>query len=274
MQSTSRLGQCSGLMLLVPILALSGIAVADAPQFNAVVSAVRHGDCANAVELVNHANLVDDPQALFWGGRMLAEGICVDQDDVSAAKFYLRSAELGDLRAPLDRAAYVGLGVSTVQSYPEAGELCRKAGVDPGTKVSSAELGYVCTLRGLASRIVRQTIPPNALRVPAEPVRIAFHPRSGVIDIVSMPHVLAAPLSPIGSNLRRPLVDLGAAVQDAWRRATEKAPKPADDVLDDQIIEVALDVDLALEAGAPAADRSTSAAPGPILHVGDLHHAK
>src|ERR1700689_3193969 len=70
---------------------------------DSIVTAVRRGDCSKAVqELNSEVNANQSQTALFVGGRMLDEGICMQRDPLTAAKFFERSAELGDANAALD----------------------------------------------------------------------------------------------------------------------------------------------------------------------------
>ena len=238
------------------VLALTGLYPARAGATdNPVIAFVQNGECAKAVELVNHAIDTKDSQALFWGGRMLDEGICVDAERAAAARFYERSAELGDRRGTLEYAAAVGQGVYGEQSFDHAGEICHAAGIGSGSAVSLPSLGYACTVGAVASRLIREAVPAGSFRVPTDPVRVAFRPASGQLSILGTPQVTRDQEENIGSHLRKPRVNINKVTEDAWRRAVDKVPKPKPALSDDTPVELALDVELSLENGANAADR-------------------
>src|SRR5277367_5642521 len=100
-----------GLCVAVATLAIGtgSSAVAAGLASDPIVMAVRHGDCSKAVqELNSEVNANQSRTALFVGGRMLDEGICMQRDPLTATKFFERSAELGDANAALDYAAKIG----------------------------------------------------------------------------------------------------------------------------------------------------------------------
>ena len=94
---------------------------------------------------------------------MLDEGICVKTNPVAAAHFYERAAGLGDKAAALDYArpksvwALAALGI-----YERAGDLCHDAGLNPEGKLSRYSLGYVCTVRAVAGKLLRTSLPRGA----------------------------------------------------------------------------------------------------------------
>jgi hypothetical protein len=53
---------------------------------DAIVTAVKRGDCSKAVQMLNsEVNASPSQTALFVGGRMLDEGICMKRDPLAAA---------------------------------------------------------------------------------------------------------------------------------------------------------------------------------------------
>src|ERR1700733_3194367 len=82
---------------------------------NAIVIAVRRGDCSAAVRLINPDVTANDVQTAFLAGRLLDEGVCVHEDSVASAHYFAHAAELGNREAVLDFAAKVGLGEGTEQ---------------------------------------------------------------------------------------------------------------------------------------------------------------
>jgi hypothetical protein len=124
---------------------------------------------------------------------MLDEGICVAEDQASAAHFYEHGAQLGDQREALDFAEKLGLGEGASQNYKRAGETCRAAGIDPRHLLSDYSLGYACSLRGLAGKLLRVSLPTGAFRPTAgTAVRIAFTPAAEKMQIRTTPQVGSA----------------------------------------------------------------------------------
>ena len=237
---------------------------------NAIVIAVRRGDCAAAVKLVNPEVKSNDVETAFLAGRLLDEGVCVHEDSVAAAHYFARAAELGDRDAVLDFAAKVGLGEGTDQDYQRAGELCRAARIDPQSRLSNYSLGYACTLRGVAGKLLRKTLPAGAFKPMAgAAVGVEFTPSSGQIRVLRTPHVGTAEAQ-TGSLVANPLIDAPREIDKAWRSALAAAPKPDAARLDNQPLELSLDVDLTL-----AAQRQDGQArnqqPFQALFEGDIH---
>jgi hypothetical protein len=114
---------------------------------------------------------------------MLDEGICVQHDVVAAAHYFARGASLGDRGAALDYATKVGLGEGTDQGYARAGQICRDAGVDAQARVTTYALGYACTLRGVASRMLRERLPLGAFRQNTGALLVEFNPASAAMSI-------------------------------------------------------------------------------------------
>jgi hypothetical protein len=235
---------------------LTALAPASAAPLAAhpVALAVGRGDCNAAVDLINRGAATGDGQALFLGGRMLDEGICLDLDRASAAKYFARAAILGQEHAALEYAADLGLGLGAAQSYERAGEICRSAGLDPQARLSLYSLGYACTVRAVAGRLVRQRLPRDALPASAETAMVEFRPASAQMRILALPPVAVEPYARVGSIVRRPRVNAQLLIEEAWRNALAAVPKPDAAHLDDQPVELSLDVETALRDGAETAD--------------------
>jgi hypothetical protein len=232
---------------------------------NPIVIAVRHGDCKAAAKIINTEARFSDSQIDFLAGRMLDEGICVAEDHASAARYYEHSAELGDRSAALDYAEKLGLGEGAAQNYERAGETCRTAGMDPQHQLSNYSLGYACTLRGLAGKLLRVSLPSGAfLPTAGAAVQIDFTPAAEKIHIRATPQVGSAGVA-TGSLIARPLVDARAVIENAWHSAQTSAPPPDASRLDSQVIELSLDVDNTLEAGRAAGQAGTQETLHPLL---------
>lgn len=258
------------------LIALGAAFAAQSPaalqMASPIVIAVRHGDCKTAASIINTEARYADSQIDFVAGRMLDEGICVVEDHALAAHYYQHGAELGDQSAALDYAEKLGLGEGTAQNYERAGETCRAAGMDPQHLLSNYSLGYACTLRGLAGKLLRVSLPSGAfLPTAGAAVKIEFTPAAEKMNIRATPRVGAA--GPVtGSMLRRPLIDATAAIESAWRSAQTSAPLPDASRLDSQPIELSLDVDNTLEAWRAAGQPARQETLGQLL-PGDVHRA-
>jgi hypothetical protein len=234
---------------LVGLAIQSSSAMAGTLVSNAIVTAIRRGDCSTAIkELNSEANSTQSQTALFVGGRMLDEGICVKKDPLAASQFFERSTELGDSNAALDYAAKIGLGEGTQQDYQRAGDACHKAGIDPQGKLSFYSLGYACTLRGVAGRLLRETLPKGAFRIPTAPAVIEFRPSTSEIHIQSAPKAERGDAR-TGSLMGAPLVDARQAIEKAWGDALATVPKPDAASLGTEVVSLPLDLDMTLEAG-------------------------
>jgi hypothetical protein len=222
------------------------MAYASASSWSAspIAVAVKHGDCAKAVDLANTGASTDN-QVAYLAGRMLDEGICVEPDFAAAARFFARGAELGNRDALLEYAAKVGLGDGFTQSYDRAGEICRSAGVDPKARLSTYALGYACTLRGVAGRYLRINLPRGAFSPDSGLLRVEFNPGSNELSIRSTPHV-ARDEAPLGSTLGPLRVNAQQKTEEAWQYAVSSVPKPDAARLGNQPVELAIDVDLTL----------------------------
>lgn len=220
-----------------------------------IAKAVRRADCSRAVEDLNsEVKSSDSATALFIAGRMLDEGICVKKDPGSATDFFGRSADLGNQSAAIDYAAKVGLGEGTPQDYLRAGDICHKSGrVDTQGRLSFYSLGYACTVGGIASRMLRETLPKGAFRLPTAPAIVEFVPASARMRIISAPESMRGQ-APTGSYHSEPLVNTRDAIEKAWREALAAAPKPDAANLGTEVVQLPIDLDTTLEGssnGAP-----------------------
>jgi hypothetical protein len=236
---------------LVAVIVLAACSTAEASEkpysVSPIAIAVRHGQCETASKLINPDVGSNDRQSAFVAGRLLDEGVCMQADPASAAHFFARAAELGDRNGTLEFAAKVGLGVGAEQDYQRAGELCRAAGVDPKGKLSTYSLGYACTVRGVAGKLLRQTLPTAAFTPAAGAAALVeFTLPTRQIRIVSTPHVTRVDPD-IGSLVKHPMVDADKEIDRAWRDALAAAPQPDAARLDNQAVELPLDVDMTLE---------------------------
>jgi hypothetical protein len=242
------------------VAALAGITIATGSSAagaglasDPIVMAVRHGDCSKAVrELNSEVNANQSQTALFVGGRMLDEGICLNRDPLAATKFFERSTELGDANAALDYAAKIGLGEGTQQDYQRAGDACHKAGIDPKGQISFYSLGYACTVRAVAGRLLRETLPKGAFHIPTAPAIVEFRPSTSEIRIRSAPAAERGE-AVTGSWVRAPLVNARQVIEKAWRDALAAVPKPDVASLSAEVVSLPLDLDMTLEAGRNAA---------------------
>jgi len=269
----SRTAPCGAGIAGVLVLAtgLTSTAAAVPLSVNPIVVAVHRGDCNEAVKLVKQQVASNNALSTFLAGRMLNEGICVQKDRLAAADLLARAADLGDRSAALDYAAMVGLGEVGQQSYERSGTLCRAAGIDPGAHLSPYSLGYACTVRALASEMLRMTLPKGAFHPNSGALLVAFSPASAHLQVRSSPQVGIGD-APTGSNMRAPLIDPAQEVEKAWRAAAAAVPAPEASRLEEQTVELALDVDMTLEVGHdPATDKSRI--PYGTLLQGELRRA-
>jgi hypothetical protein len=251
-------------------IALSAIASAATATLAAdpIVLAVRHGMCSKAIDELNaETELKDGSTALFVGARMLDEGICVKQDRELATRFYARSMEMGEPNAALEYAAKIGLGEGEPQDYLRAGDLCHTAGLDPRGSMSFYSLGYACTVRGVVGRMLRETLPKGAFRLPTSPAVVEFSPGSSQWRIVSMPKAERAEAR-TGANIGVPLVNTQEVIEKAWRGALAAVPKPEAANLGSGMVEMTIDMDLTLEAG--RGDPRNTQSNGQLF-IGDVH---
>ena len=192
-----------------------------------IVAAVAASRCQEAVDLLNAGIKADDAQALLLGGRMLDGGFCVKEDPAGAAILFARATELGNRDAGYEYAAKLGLGQGAKQDYEFAGVACRKAGADPERTVTNYTLGYACTVRGLAAKIAREQLPRDSVRPGAGgTVMVEFRPASARTDVTPGPQFAMRVESSTGSNLRRQRNDVRWTIEEAWRLAVQRVPKP------------------------------------------------
>ncbi len=214
-----------------------------------LVKAVARGDCDAAVQHANEGLRSDDAQTIFLIGRMLAEGICMEPDLAGATVYFSHAAAQGLPAAEIDYGLQIGLGAGVEQSYARAGELCQQGGLgQQGGGSSLYSLGYVCTLRGLVSRRLRETLPRGAI-MPGRAARLSFNPASGIMQVRTTPRVATAPDTTTGTFVQRPLIDAESAIDKAWRDAMSAVPKPDAALLQNEGTELNLDLDMSIEAG-------------------------
>jgi hypothetical protein len=238
------------------------------PSASAVAVAIKRGHCVEAAALINADVASNDRQSAFLAGRLLDEGVCVQADPMAAAHYFARAAELGDRNGTLDFAAKVGLGEGVEQDYQRAGDLCRAAGVDPKKQLSSYSLGYACTVRGVAGKLLRETLPTGSFKPTAGAVALVeFTPATGDMRVRATPHVASSD-APTGSVRPVPLVDAPKEIQKAWRHALAAAPRPDASRLDNQAVELPVDVDMTLELERRAPQ--SLELQEPLFH-GDIH---
>jgi hypothetical protein len=240
----------AGLCTILP--GTSPFAAAGNLASDPIVAAVRHRDCPRAVRELNAAvGMKDSQTALFVGGRMLDEGICVKRDPEAATEYFARSAALGDQNAALDYAAKVGMGQGVPQDYLRAGNLCHSAGADPEGRLTPYALGYACTVRGVAGRMLRESLPKGAFLTPTAPAMVEFSPGSSQMHILSVPKVERAEAK-TGSFIGAPLVNARQVIENAWRDAVAAVPRPVTADLGSEVVQVPLDLDTTLEVGRSA----------------------
>jgi len=213
-----------------------------------VAVAIRNGDCKAAARLLNPVANENDKNTAFLGGRMLSEGICLESNPIGAAHFYAHAAELGDERSKLEYATALGLGEGADQSYEHAGEVCRSAGIDTQNKLSAYDLGYACTVLGVAGKILRTTLPPGAFVPGTGDATVRFNVSSGQMKVLGTPRVARGP-APLGSHLGKLVIDADDVIGSAWDTALTKAPKPDHARLDNVDMVLNIDVDMILERG-------------------------
>jgi hypothetical protein len=233
---------CVALMALLAAFA----AHAATSTSNSIIAAVQRGDCDKAVKQVNAAfDMPDAASALFIAGRLLDEGICLKKDPEKAAGFFERSAALGDLNAQLDYAGKIGLGEGHPQDYASAGQECHKAGVDPSGLLPYYSLGYACTVRAVAGRLLRTSVPDGAFRWPARPAVVEFNPLTSELRIISTP----IPLRDFGQtgSMISGKFDAKQAIQKAWRDALAQVQKPEEKNLSRDLVQLTVDMDKTIE---------------------------
>ncbi len=251
--------RCTQALLAIVLSASCAVMATEASlSQSAVALAVKHGECADAVKLLKHDIEMNDSQSVFIGGRMLDEGLCVAKNAEVATKFFAQAANMGDQAARLDYAAKIGLGEGIAQDYASAGSQCRTAGIDPQKHLSDYALGFVCTVRGLTSRLLRASLPADAFQTTAGArARLEFNPATGQLFVRASTRVTAGE-STTATRIGPPIVNIQQEVQNAWNKALRKALKPDAARLEDQLVEVILDLDMTLEQATNAVHRQTS----------------
>jgi hypothetical protein len=257
--------------IAMPDLLSAAPAVNHSAAIHDLVKALNRGDCDNAVRLANTQTSSSDAQALFLVGRMVAEGVCVQPDVAAATPYFSHAATQGLASAELEYGVQVGLGEGTMQSYEQAGELCQKGGLEGQAGAAARySLGYVCTLRGLVSRRLRESLPRGAFVPGTGVARVSFNPASGLMQVRSTPRVTSQEDATTGTYIHHPLFDVQATIDKAWREAMGAVPKPDAARLENQSLEVTLDLDMTIEGGT-ANHHSEPRAPGGALLPGEVH---
>ena len=229
---------------VTPFVSARGESLSNYP----VAVAVRNGDCKAAARLLNPVAVQNDKDTAFLGGRMLSEGICLEANPVGAAHFYAHAAELGDQRSKLEFATAIGRGEGADQSYEHAGEICRGAGIDPQSKLSPYDLGYACTVLGVAGKVLRTTLPQGAFVAGTGDASVRFNASTGEWKVLETPRVARGP-APLGSHMGKPLIDAEDEVSAAWKAALAKVPPPDHARLENVDVVLTLDLDMYLERG-------------------------
>ena len=257
-----------GLLLAALATSYAAVGSESALSANPIVVELRRGHCDEASKLINPEVKSNDRESAFIAGRLLDEGICVRPDPEAAAHFFAKAAELGDRNGALDFAAKVGLGQGVEQDYQRAGDLCRAAGVGPKSRMNSYSLGYACTVRGVAGKLLRESLPTAAFRPMTGAVALVeFTPATGQLHIRATPHV-ASGEAHTGSLVGHPLINADKEIGRAWRDAVAAAPPPDKARLDAEAVELPVDVDMTyeLERKAPTPQELDQ----PMFH-GDIH---
>lgn len=254
-----------GWVLAAMFLPLSAPAAPAASQPSRdVVHAIARGDCGDAVQLANAGLRSNDAQTIYLIGRMFAEGVCIEPDAAAATSYFSHAAAQDFPAAELEYGLQVGLGEGVEQSYERAGTLCQKGGLETGNSSSLYSLGYVCTVRGLASRQLRRTLPGGAI-MPGRAARVAFNPASGQMQIRTIPRVASVADTTTGTFVQRPLIDAQSAIEKAWRDAMSTVPKPDAARLENAGMELNLDLDMTMQGG-----RSAHLLPNSTLMPNDI----
>ena len=245
----SRIG--IGWALVAAMLPAGAFAAPSASQPSRdLVRAIARGDCDAALRVASEGKHSDDPQTIFFIGRMFAEGVCIDPDAAAATTYFSHAAAQGLPAAEIDYGLQFGLGEGVEQSYERAGQHCQQGGLEhQGGGASLYSLGYVCTVRGLASRRLRETLPRGAIMPGSRAPRVSFNPASGSMQIRTTPRVATAADTTTGTFVQRPVIDADAFIARAWREAMSAVPKPDAARLENEGTELNLDLDMSLEAG-------------------------
>lgn len=249
---------CAAVMIGFALCAARGETLPSHP----ISAAVRAGDCTRAVTLVRKGVSDHDVTAIFLGGRMIDEGICVKPDPEGAVAFFKAASEQGLAGASFEYAAKVGLGQGGEQNYEQAGHLCRAAGLDPQAQVSDYTLGYVCTLNALAGRRLRLSLPPETFKADGTALSIGYDAATAKLEILSAPGVRRERDAPTGYNLAKRKIDTGVLIPSIWSKAVNQAPPPDKSRLDAREVVVSMDFDAFLEVGYGVEAKSEDGSPG------------
>ncbi len=258
-------------MVLATLLwpALLSAATASAPS-RELLKAVTQGDCDTAIRLGTADLQSNDAQAALLVGRMIVAGVCVQTDQTLAAAYFAHAATLGLPDGLIEYGVQVGLGTGVDQSYEHAGDLCKRGGLEPPPGRSSLySLGYVCTVRGEASRRLREGLPRGAFVLNSGAAQVSFNPVSGAMEIRSTPRV-ASQQGVTGTVIRPRLFDAHAVIEEAWKQALGAVPKPDVTRLDDQKMELTLDLDNVIDGRLPGS-QGDSRIPSGFMLPGEIH---
>lgn len=248
-----------GLAVAALGVACTVCAATDSASSRAIIKALNKGDCAKATQAVNDTVNSSDAQVDFLAGRMLNEGVCVKQDSTGATDYFKRALELGDRASALDYGTKIGLGEGAQQSYERAGEVCRTGGLDADGHLSTYSLGYACTVRGVASMLLRENLPKGAFT--SGVALVQFTPHDTTMEIRSTPRVARGDPD-TGSNVRRPMVDARTEIDKAWKNALGLVPRPDISKLDSKAIDLSLDTEMTIE---PGKDRKRGGNQGAVM---------
>jgi hypothetical protein len=255
---------------LVSVAAVLGVTAAtltlaaEGAAIQQIYNAFHHGDCSKAIKAVNDLIHGQNAEVDFIAGRMADEGVCIDQDSDAATAYYKASLELGNRAAGLEYGAKVGMGEGTEQSYERAGELCRTAGLDAAGQLSAYSLGYVCTVRTVAGKMMRESFPKGAIVRGGGAALVSFTASSGALVIRSLPRVGTADAQ-VGSNIQQPMIAPREEIKKAWLKAMTTVPKPDMTRLDSKAVDLPIDLEMTIEMG-----RDSTAVPQGRLLGGDV----
>lgn len=94
---------------------------------NAAYIAFDQGQYLTAFKLAGERAKQNDPQAHTLIGRLYAEGLGVPKDQLEAAKWYRRGAELGDVEAMFAFGVILASGTSVKKDHAGAGQMFEQA---------------------------------------------------------------------------------------------------------------------------------------------------
>lgn len=212
------------------------------------VEALGRRDCADSVDALNKGINAGDAESLYWAGRLLDRGTCVKTDHTKAASYFAAAAKKGNNAALMEFGALVGLGETGEQSYKDAGDLFRAAGLDSDRHVGAYTLGYAGTLRRIAEQRAFDLLPSDLLNLGAGgTVFVEYRAASGDLQVRPGPQFAMRADPPTGTNIRHARLDVVHVVKDAWQQALAATPKPDRAQLEDAPVSMSLDlhVDLA-----------------------------